>query len=147
LLLFLSACVLLLGPSFAKADDPAPPAPPPPPTQVVEVQHRVEKGLLKPLADQDKNYSMFSRMRPPPRERRVRVTQSTPTVDQAGRAFMTFAVDARWGTEAWHENDITGCAYVSSGDLYVKIGDEFRGAAYLVGKKADPVAGVCVKAS
>jgi hypothetical protein len=108
---------------------------------VESVRHRVEQGLVKPLADQEGG-SRFSRGRPPPRERRVRVTTATETPDRKGRAFVPFAVDVRFGGE-WRENDIVGCAYTKNGDLFVKRGDAYRPASFLLGKKADAVAGVC----
>jgi hypothetical protein len=97
---------------------------------------------VKPLVAAESDNSRFSRMRLPPRERRVRVLQPTTTNDAAGRAFVPFAVDVRFGTE-WHENDILGCAYPASGELFVKRGDKYRPASFLLGKSADPVAGVC----
>jgi hypothetical protein len=78
-----------------------------------------------------------------PRERRVRVIDTTATLDPAGRPFMPFAVDIRFGDEEWHENDIVGCAYTKTGALFVKKGDAYRPASFLLGKNADPVAGVC----
>lgn len=102
----------------------------------------MREGLVTPLAEQEAKRSRFSRSRMPPRERRVRITQVKPAADAAGRPFMLFAIDVRWGDE-WRENDIVGCAYPKSGDLFVKRGDEFRPAAILLGKTADPVAGVC----
>lgn len=86
--------------------------------------------------------SHFSRVRMPPAERRVRVLQVTPTKDSSGRPFMAFAVDVRFGAE-WRENDFVGCAYPTSGDIFVKRGDAYRPSAILLGKPADPVAGVC----
>jgi len=130
---WLCACtfVLSLAPSFASADEP---------TLAETVQRRVETGLVKPLAEQEN--SRFSRSRPPPRERRVRVAQSAASRDKDGRPFVAFAVDVRFGTE-WHENDIVGCAYTATGDLFVKKGDAYRPAAFLLGKNAAPVAGAC----
>jgi hypothetical protein len=106
------------------------------------VQARVQEGLVKPLADHERSVSRFSRARIPPAERRVRVTQTTESRDRAGRAFLTFAVDVKYGPE-WHENDIVGCAYTASGELYVKRGEDYRAAAFLLGKAGDPVPGVC----
>ena len=128
------AFVLSLVPSSASADEPS---------LVAWVERRVEDGLLKPLAEQES--SRFSRARPPPAERRVRVTQTTASVDKEGRPFVPFAVDVRFGGE-WHENDIVGCAYTKSGNLFVKRGDAFRPAAFLLGKNVEPVAGVCAPA-
>lgn len=98
---------------------------------------------MKPLAEWEAGNSRFSRMRPVPHERRVRVLQTTETVDKSGRPFVAFAVDVRFGNSEWHENDIVGCAYLKSGDLFVKRGDAYRPASFLFGKSADPVAGVC----
>jgi hypothetical protein len=130
----LSAFVLSLVPSFASADE-APLA--------AQVQHRVEDGLVKPLAEMEHNASRFSRARPPPHERRVRVTQANVTLDKSGRAFVPFAVDVKWGAGQWQENDIVGCAYTKSGDLFVKRGDGYRPVSVVLGKNPDPVAGVC----
>jgi hypothetical protein len=129
--LFLCAFGLSSVPSLASADEPS----------LVEwVRNRVEQGLVKPLARQES--SRFSRARPPPRERRVRVTESTKTLDKGGRPFVPFAIDVRFGTE-WHENDIVGCVYTGSGDLFVKKGDSYRPAAFLLGKNLEPAAGMC----
>lgn len=127
------AFALSLVPSFATADEPTP---------AQQCEKRVREGLLAPLAEHEASRSRFSRARMPPSERRVRVTQVKPVVDAAGRTFMTFAVDVKWGDQ-WHENDIVGCAYTKSGELFVKRGDDFRSAAILLGKPADPVAGAC----
>jgi hypothetical protein len=129
--LYSCAFVLSLVPSSVPADEP---------TLAERVQGRVEGGLVKPLAALEGR--SFSRSRPPPRERRVRVTHATTTLDKSGRAFLPFAVDVRFGSE-WHENDIVGCAYTETGALFVKTGEEYRPAAFLLGKNEDPVAGVC----
>ncbi|HEY2512203.1 MAG TPA: hypothetical protein VGI39_15155 [Polyangiaceae bacterium] len=98
---------------------------------------------MKPLAAVESEARRFSRSRPPPRQRRLRVTQATATRDKSGRSFVPFAIDVRFGGGEWHQGDIVGCAYVGSGDLFVKRGDEYRPAAFLLGKDAEPVAGVC----
>ncbi len=95
---------------------------------------------MKPLAKATPR--KFSRERPPPTERSVRVTQATGTPDKDGRQFLTYAIDARFGSEV-HADDIVGCVYPASGAIFVKSGDEYRPAAFLLGKKADPVAGAC----
>jgi hypothetical protein len=73
----------------------------------------------------------------------VRVTQTTASADKAGRSFMAFAIDVRFGDGEWRANDIVGCAYTKSGELYVKRGDAYRPAVFLLGKNVDPVPGVC----
>lgn len=104
------------------------------------VERRVQSGLVKPLAEMES--SRFSRARPAPKERRVRVLETTPLTDDKGRAFLSFAVDVRFGGE-WHDNDIVGCAYLGSGELFVKKGEAHRPAAFLLGKDGPPVPGVC----
>jgi hypothetical protein len=99
----------------------------------------VDEGLVKPLAQLQ--VRSFSRVRPPPVERRVRILQTITTADASGRAFVAFVVDVRFGTE-WRK-DIAGCVYQGTNDIFVKKGDTYRPAAFLLGKKADPVAGVC----
>jgi hypothetical protein len=128
------AFALSFVPSLASADEASLEA---------RVRARVEQGLLKPLAEIENH--RFSRARPAPTERRVRVLQSKATPDQAGRAFVPFAVDVRFGGE-WREGDIVGCAYLASGELFVKRGDAYRPAAFLLGKVLDPVPGVCLPA-
>lgn len=107
-------------------------------------QRRLEVGLLKPLS-QMPGGSRFSRERPAPRERRARLTQTSVSVDKQGRAFVSFAVDVRFGSE-WRENDIVGCVYRNSGEIYVSRGDAYRPAAMLFGKNVSAVPGVCVAA-
>lgn len=102
--------------------------------------------MLEPLAQKEKERSRFSRARLPPQERRVRVTQASVTVDPSGRAYMAFAVDARHGTE-WHENEVVGCGYPQTGALFVKSGDGYRPAEYLLGKVVDAAANVCTPAA
>jgi hypothetical protein len=106
-------------------------------------RQRVESELVGPLAQHES--SRFSRGRPAPRERRVRVPQANESFDRNGRAFVRFAVDVRFGGE-WHEDDIVGCAYPGTGELYVKRGDEYRPAAFLLGKNVEPAPGVCESA-
>lgn len=103
-------------------------------------QRRIEEGLVKPLAEIES--SRFSRARPPPRERRVQVLDSTEIFDKNGGLFLRFAIDVRFGSE-WREKDIVGCVYTRSGALFVKKGDSYRPAAFLLGKNVEPVAGAC----
>ena len=129
--LYLGAFVLSSVPSLASADEQS---------LVERVRSRVQTGLVKPLAEQENH--RYSRARPAPRERRVRVIEATTTSDKNGRHYVPFAIDVRFGNE-WHQNDIVGCAYTGSGELFVKRGDEYRPAAFLLGKNAEPVADVC----
>src|ERR1700735_2430349 len=89
---WVSSCVLVLSlvPSVARGDDPS---------LADWVQHRVEDGLLKPLANRESH--SFSRARPPPHERRVRALQTTATPDKSGHPFVPFAIDIRFGDDEW----------------------------------------------
>ncbi len=71
----------------------------------------------------------------------MRVLSETAMQDKAGRSFVSFAIDVRFGDQ-WKE-DILGCVYQGSGSLFVKRGDAYRPAAFLLGKKAEPVPNVC----
>lgn len=132
----LCASALLCVPQLASAEDEQPAA---------FAARRVQDGLLQPLAANDAHVSRFSRAAMPPMERRVRVTQEAPRVDKSGRAFLTFAVDNRFG-KSWRENAIVGCAYLGSGELFVKLGASHRPAAVLLGKRGDAVSGACEEA-
>ncbi len=108
-------------------------------------ERRIADGLLRPLARKDEDRSKFSRARMPPRERRTRVLADTLSRDAKNRGFVSFVIDVRYGDE-WTEN-VTGCVYEGSGAIYVAVGDEYRPAAFLLGKKAEAVSGVCVAIS
>ncbi len=122
-------------PSLVWADEPSP---------VEPARRRVEDGLVKPLAKQEG--SRFSRSRPAPRERRVRVTQATASVDGKGRAFLPFSIDVRFGSE-WKKDDIVGCVYGRDGKLFVKTGDAYRPAELLLGKNVEAIPGTCEAAT
>lgn len=131
---WLSCClfVLCLVPSLAMADEPS----------LVEwAQRRVEAGIVQPLAE--RSGSRFSRSRPPPHERRVRITQATVSRDKQGREFVPFSVDVRFGSGEWQRDDIVGCAYRASGNLFVQRGDAYFPAALLLGKKVEALPGAC----
>lgn len=125
------ALVLTLAPSFAAAEPLAQWA-----------KQRVEQGLVQAMTKMENKRSKFSRARLAPPERRVRVLATTYSQDKKGRKFVPFAVDARWGEE-WSNDDITGCVYQGSANIFVKIGDEYRPAEFLLGKEVDAVPGVC----
>ncbi len=72
----------------------------------------------------------------------MRVTQATVSRDKQGRDFVAFAVDIRFGGD-WQQNDIVGCAYRTSGALFIKRGDAYFPAALLFGKDVEPAPGVC----
>lgn len=128
--------VLSLVPSLATADEPS---------LVQWTSQRVEAGLLQPLAE--RTSSRFSRARPPPHERRVRVTQATASRDKQGREFVPFSVDIRYGSGEWQRDDIVGCAYRASGNLFIQRGEAYFPAALLLGKKVDALPGACQAAA
>jgi hypothetical protein len=77
----------------------------------------------------------------PPEERRVRILDEQPSKDAQGIAFMRFSIDARWGMlggdddeNHWRRDDITGCVYLDKSQIFVKNGDQYRPAAFLLGK-------------
>lgn len=123
------ALALASAPTLALADEP-----------VDWALRRVENGLVKPLNERQSN--RFSRARPVPSERRARIPSGHVMVDKESRAFVRFAVDVRHSANEWHENYV-GCVYRKSGNLYVKVGDAYRPAAFLLGKDVQPVAGAC----
>jgi hypothetical protein len=126
--------VLSLVPSLAWADEPS---------LVTWTKRRVDEGLVKPLVKRESSRSRFSRDRPPPRERQVRVTQTAVSTDKNGREFVPFSIDIRWGDAQWQRDDIVGCAYRKTGELLVKVGEAYRPVAFLLGKDVPPVEGAC----
>jgi hypothetical protein len=126
--------VLSLLPSLAWADEVTP--------GEKAAEARIQEALIRPLAVNERERSKFSRARMPPRERRVRLIQASPSTDASGRTFYSFAIDSKFGA-GWQENDLTGCVY-AEGDVFVKKGDAHRPAEFLLGKSVKPVAGVCV---
>jgi hypothetical protein len=123
----------VFAPSLALADE----------TLVDWVKRRVQEGLVTPLSQQEAGRGRFSRGRPPPRERRVRVIQASAITDKRGREFVPYAVDVRFGDGEWQKDDIVGCAYRQTGELFVKSGDGYRPSAFLLGKDQPAVAFAC----
>ena len=128
--------VLCFIPSLATADEPS---------LVAWTRQRVETAVLKPLGERAS--SRFSRSRPPPHERRIRVTQTTLSRDPQGRDFVPFSVDVRFGASDWQADDIVGCAYRASGSVFVRFGEGYFPAGILLGKKVAAVAGACQAAA
>jgi hypothetical protein len=71
------------------------------------------------------------------------VTQTTVSRDKQGREFVPFSVDVRFGNGEWQHDDVVGCAYRASGNLFVQRGDAYFPAALLLGKKVDALPGAC----
>ncbi len=104
--------------------------------------------MIQPLVAKEENQSKFSRARPAPSERRVRVLDEKPQQDSAGNSFFTFSVDTRRGwsddESAWTKNAITGCVYLERGEVFIKRGKAFHPAAAAIGKKTKAAAsGTC----
>lgn len=99
----------------------------------------IEKALLQPMKNFESKRSKYSRAGPPPSDRRVRVLDDEMQKDQKGETFVAFTVDARYGRgehAEWNPDEITGCAYPSSGKVYVQLGDTWRTASFYAGKKS-----------
>ena len=137
--LSLKPCLIVLTfalfPSIANADGPP----------VKQWAHeRVNEGLVKPLAQHESERSRFSRAAMPPRERRLRILQTSVSRDKQGREFVRYEVDARFGDE-WH-SELAGCVYTKSGNILVQRGEEYRPADFLLGKNVKAVPGACESA-
>jgi len=109
----------------------------------------VEQQLVQPLAAKEADRSKFSRARQPAAARRVRVLDTAALHDSAGNAFVRFAVDEKhgWfddddddGDEGWMKDQITGCVYVDSREVFVQRGREIHPAAAKLGKRTKAAA-------
>ena len=103
----------------------------------------MQRTILEPLAAKESEQSRFSRASLPPQARRVRILDEQARVDARGGKFLRFAIDARHGFDdeaEWRLAAITGCVYLARGEVYVQKGDEFRPAAFLLGKNRKPAA-------
>ncbi len=109
----------------------------------------IQNTLVTPLKAKEAKQSRFSRARMPPQARRIRVLEEK--TDSGGEKFVNFAIDSSFGMldaadgeEAWAKNTTTGCVYVGSQEVFVKLGAAFRPAAVMLGKKSEPAdARVC----
>jgi hypothetical protein len=101
------------------------------------VMHR----LITPLTKQESQRSRFSRSAPAPRERRVSIVATEFSTDPRNQEFIPYQIEVRYGQD-W-QSSLQGCVYRGSGDVFVAIGDEYRPAAYLLGKDEAAVPGVC----
>ena len=106
----------------------------------------VSRELTQPLAAKESSRSRFSRASLPAQERRVRILDEQASKDTAGNSFVRFAVDARHGFRepgddgGWRLATIVGCVYPDRSQVFVKKGDEFRPAAFLLGKQVKAAA-------
>lgn len=109
-------------------------------TQAKAAQALVSRELVQPLAAKESTRSRFSRASLPAQARRVRILDEHK--DAQGSTFVRFAVDAHHGFNApedgdesrWQLATITGCAYLGSSQVFVQRGNEYRPAAFLLGK-------------
>lgn len=116
--------------------------------QAKTAQAVVGRVLTQPLAVKESQRSRFSRAAAPQRELRVRILDEQPSKDAAGSAFVRFAVDARYGFRApgsddgsgWRLGTFVGCVYPDHSQVFVKKGDEYRPAAFLLGKNVKAAA-------
>jgi hypothetical protein len=114
--------------------------------QAKAAQALVSRDLVQPLAARESHRSKFSRASLPVQARRVRILDEHK--DAQGNAFVRFAVDAHHGfappvegsAAGWQVAAITGCAYVDKSQVFVKKGDEYRPAAFLLGKNVKAAA-------
>ena len=119
-----------------------------PPTAVSMINDK----LVEPLVAKEEHQSKFSRARPAPSERRVRVLDEKPQQDSAGNSFFAFSIDSRrgWGDDEslWHKDAITGCVYLDRGEVFIKRGKVFHPAAAAIGKKTKAApSGTCTAAA
>jgi hypothetical protein len=114
------------------------------PTAEAQAYAVVEKQLVKPLSQREGRGSRFSRAYLPPQARRVRVDHP-PSRDGRGGEFLTFAVDERSATivhrpaddaDAWRKDAIVGCVYPARDEVFIKRGDKFFGAGFLLGRRS-----------
>jgi hypothetical protein len=125
------------GPTAADAG--APEAPAEESAEAKSAVALVSRDLVQPLAVKEGSRSKFSRARLPAQERRVRILDDHAQIDARGAGFVRFAIDARHGYQAddeanWRKDAITGCVYLERSQIFVKQGDQFRPAAFLLGK-------------
>ena len=86
---------------------------------------RVEAGLLKPLQALESHRSRFSRERPPPQARRIRIEETTTTNDASGHRSSTSPSTS--ATAPVGKDDMGGCVYGGTGKIFVKVGDQYCG--------------------
>lgn len=114
--------------------------------QAKTAQALVGRELTQPLAAKESQRSRFSRAAAPQRQLRVRILDEQPSKDAVGNAFVRFAVDARYGfrgpddDDGWRLDTFVGCAYPDRSQVFVKKGDEYRPAAFLLGKNVKAAA-------
>jgi hypothetical protein len=104
----------------------------------------VKAELIGPLAARESRRSMFSRVRPVPTARRVRVLDPAPLRDPKGATFVRFAIDTRVGflpeekPDGWEKGEETGCVYPESRQVFVHRGDRFYPGKVLLGERTAP---------
>lgn len=144
----LSMLALLVLSHTASAEPTAASESPPAATtaQAKTAEAVVRRDLVQPLAAKEASRSRFSRASLPPQDRRVRILDEQPSKDAGGIAFVRFAIDARHGFAApdddsqWRRAAIVGCVYLDRNQVFVKKGDEYRPAAFLLGKNVKAAA-------
>jgi len=134
--------LVALSSSLALAEEPAQAAPAPTEVQVT-AKAVLERELLTPLQVKERKHSRLSRSRLPPLARRARIVDTEARTDAKGAAFVAFAVDDQHGYAAfddgpseasWRKDVIVGCVYPERGEVFVRIGNDYRPGGLLLGK-------------
>jgi hypothetical protein len=123
--------------------------PPSPKAEDAAVRALVQDKVLTPLKKVETKRSKFSRARPVPMERRVRVPSAQRELDTRGKEFVRFAIDERPGWDdqgAWQEGRVVGCVYLGERKVFVRQGDGYVPAAALLGDDVSARPGVCQSA-
>jgi hypothetical protein len=123
------------------------------------VEALVQARLVAPLRQYELRRSGFSRARQPPSARRVRLPEGeVARADARGQSFVRFSVDTSGGRllvfgpdgqvrrsdeEQWRRDEVTGCVYPASGEVYVQRGSSYSPVQVLWGKRTAAVAQVC----
>lgn len=114
----------------------------------------IQTKLLEPLQKKEEHRSRFSRAALPPQARRLRILDDTAATDRTGRSFVAFAVDESRGfvvkndkdvaEDNWFKDAMTGCVYPETGDVIVKLGEEYYPSSVLLGRSSPKAPdGVC----
>jgi hypothetical protein len=125
-------------------------AEPPRAVDEAEVKALVEKVMLTPRAKADAKRSKFSRARPIPLERRVRVLSRESELDARGAEFVRFAIDQRSpfdDVDEWQEGRMVGCVYLSARKVFVQRGSGYVLISNRTGTDGKVQPGACTSAA
>jgi hypothetical protein len=131
----------MLFANVASADPPAPA-----PSKAREATALVNKEVVQPLKKSDAKRSKYSRAAPPPKARRVRVTDQVAQVDANGKHFVRFAIDVqhRFAEEGqWQQDAFLGCVYVEEKQVVLEQGSDYRPASDVLDGDGEPEPDAC----